>query len=58
MRKSNIWLGSLFSENEVFTLQYVAVNAQNVIDEQRNVKQPPRLLGLLNLGNKFYNPQK
>ncbi len=56
MIKSDFWLDSLYSKNEIFKLQNVAVNSQSSIDEQRNVKQPPLLLAALNLRYKFYDP--
>lgn len=56
MKKSNFLLGSFYSENEFFRLQLAAINLLNDLDEQRNVKQPPLLQGLLNLVNKINNP--
>ncbi|GEQ84800.1 hypothetical protein ULMS_03080 [Patiriisocius marinistellae] len=55
MKKSTMLSDFFFSSLKVFIVKNVPVNAQNKIDEKRNVKQPPELL-LLNKVIKYVIP--
>ncbi len=56
MKKIKVLLRNPLASFSPLGLPIIAYNSQNIIDEQRNVKQPPMLLGRFNLVNKLYYP--